>query len=453
MAHIVCITAGLTGIFNTSLGLVHQLQSAGHRVTYACPSDFCDRVTAQGLAYVQLDPTVWQATDWPISRWQKLRTLRSRQQKAIDELGVVRFVEVMRSLNPDLLIIHNEMHPHVMAAVVAQLPVVLLCGFLSLWKRPGLPPLHTSIVPGEGWRGRWLGLQWSWFRYGWTKWKEAQRDRWQQVGLDRLSVLRRYAKEIGYPYYTQFGFRQWLQPQPYQPLPILNLNALELDFPHKPHPLMHYVGPLVHEHRQDAMVEPATHRALQTVFELCKQSGQPLVYCACSTFIKGDKTFLQRMIEAAAQRLDCQLVIGLGGQLTPEQLGPLPSNVRAFSWVPQLTMLKHADVAIINSGINSIKECIHFGVPMLAYSLRWSDQNGNAARVRYHGLGIAGSILHDDGEQMRSHLKTLLTDSAYRQRVEHMRQRCQRYAQEKRAVHIVESLINNKPSPQNQEVA
>ncbi|MEM9164994.1 MAG: hypothetical protein AAGC54_18235, partial [Cyanobacteria bacterium P01_F01_bin.4] len=243
MAHIVCITSGLTSMFNASLALVKQLERAGHRITYASPADLKALVTAQGIAYVQLEPSVIQLDEPPMGWWEKVRRLRSRQQQAVDAMGVQDFVQTMQGLAPDLLLIHNEMHPHIMAAVTAQFPVALLCTFLSVWRRPNLPPIHTHIIPGEGWRGQWYGIQWTWLRYSWRKWKEFQRDRAQRVGLDRISVLRCYARQIGHPFRARFGFNQWLVPYPHEPLPILCLNALEIDFPHDPHPLMHYVGP------------------------------------------------------------------------------------------------------------------------------------------------------------------------------------------------------------------
>ena len=60
MAHIVCITGGLTGILNASLALVQQLRQAGHRVTYASPADLSKPVAAQEIPYVQLERWVMQ---------------------------------------------------------------------------------------------------------------------------------------------------------------------------------------------------------------------------------------------------------------------------------------------------------------------------------------------------------------------------------------------------------
>ena len=441
MAHIVCITGGLTGIFNASLALVEQLQQAGHNITYASPANFRDRVTTQGISYVQLDPWVIQSGDPPLSRWAKLRTIGKRQKRAVEALGVQNFGETMQKLNPDLLLIDMEMHPHIMTAVVNQFPVALLCQFLSIWKRPNLPPIHSNILPGKTWRGKWYGIEWTWLRYGWTKWQEYQRERWRRMGIDRLSVLRCYARQIGYPFQEKFGFTQWLVPYPHNSLPILCFNALELDFPHEPHPLMHYVGAMVCENRQESRIEPHTYLLLEKLFKNRHSSGRSLIYCACSTFVKAEQKFLRQVIDAVASCPQWDLVLGLGGQIKPSSLGLVPPNVYAFSWVPQLQVLKHADCAINNGGINSINECIYFGVPMLVYSLKCFDQDGNAARIEYHHLGITGDRARDDSVQIRHYLQTLLTDRSYQTQVNLMGDCFRRYSQASHAVRVVEALL------------
>ncbi|MEO0869324.1 MAG: nucleotide disphospho-sugar-binding domain-containing protein, partial [Cyanobacteria bacterium J06642_11] len=167
------------------------------------------------------------------------------------------------------------------------------------------------------------------------------------------------------------------------------------------------------------------------------------IYCSCSTFIKGDQHFLQRLITAVSDCSDWELVLGLGGQFNAEEFPALPDNVHAFAWVPQLKVLQQADCAINNGGINSINECLYLGVPMLVYSLNRFDQNGDAVRVAYHGLGIAGDIAHDSSDQIRAHLKSILNDQWFQTQVNSMQACYHRYGQ--RAAQVVESLFN-KPT-------
>ncbi|MGB5913222.1 MAG: nucleotide disphospho-sugar-binding domain-containing protein [Phormidesmis sp.] len=447
MANIVCITGGLTGIFNASLALIEQLIEAGHQVIYASPAkNFSQTLAVQGIPFVQLDEWVIQSGDPPMSRWQKWRQLRSRQNKAVTALGTDRFVDTLTALSPDLVLIDIEMHPHIMAAVKADLPVALLCPFLSIWKCPGLPPISSQIVPNEGWRSSPLGLELSWLRYGLRQWGAFQRERWRRMGLDRISILQQYAKQLGYQFRENFGFTQWLVPYPHGPLPILCLNAQALDFPHQPPASMHYIGPMVAQQRLKEQVSPEIQGPLNHLFQQHRTNGRSLIYCGCSSFKAGSKPFLQQVIAAVANRPEWDLVVGLGGRLDPKQLGPLPNNVYAFSWTPQLQVLAQADCAIINSGPHSIAECIHFGVPMLVYSLAHACQNGSAARVKYHGLGIVGSLQTDQAADIRRHIQALLDQPGYRHRVNDMRDRCQHYANQKVATQLIETLISQKLS-------
>ena len=455
MAHIVCITSGLTSTLNASLALVERLAAEGHRITYASPSDVKATVTAQGVDYIQLAPWVIQSVDEdPMSRWEKLRKLRSRQEKAVEALGVGNFVATMRSLQPDLLLIHIEMHPHIMAAVSAGFRVALLCTFVSIWRRPHLPPIHTEILPGIGWRGQRYGIEWAWWRYSWRKWKEFQRDRWQRVGLDKISVLRRYASQLNYPFRSRFGFTQWIVPYPHRPLPILCCNALELDFPHKAHPLMHYIGPMVQKNRQEISSESSENEKLQQLLAVyssrdenkCEGHQRFLIYCGCSSMLKSDRQRLNRILEAVANRKDWELILGLGRQLMPAQLGALPQNVHAFRWAPQLEILKYADCAIVDAGSSALRECIAAGVPMLVYSRGNNDQNGNKARVVYHQLGIGGDRNKDSASQIRQHIEKLLTNRTYQERVNAMRDRCQRYDRENRTAKVVAQLLSSHSS-------
>lgn len=449
MAHIVFITAGLTGLFNASLALIQQLKQAGHRVTYASSGDLQAPLRALGIPYVPLKPWVKPSETASVgSRWAQWGQVRVRQQQAIAAWNMDHFTQIVRSLNPDLLLLDIEMHPQIMAAVMSPYPVALLCPFISIWNRANLPPIHTSILPGEGWRGQWWGMQWSWLRYGWRKWKEHQRDRWQQTGLDHLSLLRCYARQINYPFRARFGFTQWLVPYPHRALPILCLHAQELDFPHNPHTSMHYLGPMVAESRAEDSADSSTAGGSKSALEafLKNRSGRSLIYCGCSSFSTASPSFLRQMRAIAARCPEWDFVIGLAGSPYSRSPEALPANLCVLQWAPQLQILNQADCAIINGGAHSITECIRFGVPMLVYPLPRDDQNGNAARVIYHRLGIVSHLEQESPTQIQQHLQSLLADPSYRVKVNQMRSQFQRYAREKTPVRVVEALLVNSAS-------
>lgn len=473
MARIAFLTSAYTSILNANVELARLLQAAGHHITYASPYDV-DRVVtanrlafqklshpieARGYAYAGLEQHV-QSSAHPSSNlvrmqrkltgWlAKLPTARQRQQAAIQTLGLPHIRQELAELSADLLLIDIELAESIIAARSLAIPIALTSTWISVWKQPGLPPLHDVTLPGEGWQGDRLGLEWRWWRFRWEQWSQRQYHRLRTAGCDRVSILERYAKDVGVTFWDDIDLYQWLLPCSYRSIPILSLNAYEFDFPHDPPPHAHYLGPSIGLNREDRVMESdrAVRQQLEDIIASHQSNpeSQALLYCVFGTFSGSyDLTFLQQIIRAIADNPQWTLILSLGGRCDPKTLGDLPVNVRVFSRVPQLFVLERADAAIVHAGIATIAECIHFGVPMLVYSVEVTDQNGNAARVAYHGLGIRGDRHRDDAAAIQHHLHELLASAAIRDRIRRMQQHFERYTLERTAVKTVESLLSDR---------
>ena len=85
-------------------------------------------------------------------------------------------------------------------------------------------------------------------------------------------------------------------------------------------------------------------------------------------------------------------------------------NVHIYPSVPQLDLLKYCDLMIHHGGFNTIKECMQFQVPMLIYALKKEgyDWLGNAARVKWRGLGVVDNIYKDNPEKINENIKKAL---------------------------------------------
>ncbi|MEO0804126.1 MAG: nucleotide disphospho-sugar-binding domain-containing protein [Cyanobacteria bacterium J06642_2] len=465
MARIVFITSGYTSILNANFELARRLQAAGHQIEYASSYDVGDVVSAQGLHFIKLpEPIVAQGYTYArlekqnaspsANRWTRLRTkitqwlvkiptVRQRRQEAMKVMGLLDIKEGLASLSADLFLIDIEFPEYVIAATALSIPVALLSTWISLRKRPGLPPLHHSAIPGEG---PPLQLEWLWLRFRLSKWRQRQRQRLRTFGCDRVSVLGHYAREVGVTFWPEIDLYQWLIPFSYRTIPVLSLNAYEFDFPHQPHPTFHYVGPSIALTRQDSITESdrAVRQHLEKLIDQHRNdsAARALIYCAFGTFSGSyNLEFLQNIINAIASEPQWTLILSLGGNLDPQTLGHLPANVRVFPRVPQLFVLENADCAIVHAGINTINECIYFGVPMLVYSVEVTDQNGNAARVAYHSLGIRGDRHRDDAMVIQHHLHELLTSDSIQTNVKQMQTIFHEYAQEDKAVQTIEALM------------
>ena len=450
MAHVVCVTHGRTGLLYSSFELVRRLKEAGHQVTYLTQPGAVAAVEAQGItcqalpAFSEPPPRGQAASD--LSLFERLRTITSRRQHAVDALGSPAFANVLHALSPDVLLIDMELHAHVMTAVPMGIPTALLSAFFSVWKRPGLPPLHKQIMPGQGWRGQPWGVEWAWFRFYVGKFVSRLSNSVHAVGVDDISVYKRLAQQTGFPFREETARYEWLLPFTYRTLPVLCLNAFELDFPHDPHPAVRYVGPMIHRQRQDAHTDPATEASLQSICVARSQpsnstEGRPLVLVACSTFATAHTGFIEGVLRAASLRPDWDVVLSLGDREAAGALSDVPDTVHVYPWIPMLDLLPHTDVVVTNAGINTINECIRFGAPPIVYSLGTNDQNGTAARVAYHAVGVVGELDELSAETMIVQIEHALNDEAIRTNLDRLQRRFKEYECERRAVQVVEELL------------
>jgi len=421
------MTSGLTGILHASFEMVRRLEAAGHQVSYACPHQVGDIVGAQGISYFQLPKVNFEPAPplpEPIAqqgKWKrtlyKLRNSQQRQSAAIQSLNLDPFLTLLEEQAPDLLLIDIELHDHIIIAVAKGWPTVLISQWFASWERPGLPAISSTLIPGQSWRGQSLSIHLSWIKQNIRQIISNKKEKWLSGFSDRRSVLKAWAQEVGFPMkYLKDIY--WPPPLTYHGLPIWHMVPEQLEFPYVHSPRQAYLGPMVAANRKSLQKDQKIEQQLQMIFERKRTENRSLIYCSVSSMDEGDLTFLHKIISALDQQEQYLLVIGLGGKIKTEQLGNIPANVYAFSWVPQLQVLEQADASINHAGIHTINECIHFAVPMLVYSGKRYDQNGCAARIQFHQAGIVGDKDLDDSAAILQKIKLLLQKPIYRKKIQ-----------------------------------
>lgn len=178
----------------------------------------------------------------------------------------------------------------------------------------------------------------------------------------------------------------------------------------------HYLGLGVREDRW----EPVYDAIFDEKFELIKQrqrEGARILYCSFGSFYNGSDNilidFLNRFIRGIVGIENMEAIISVNSRVIDLlKLGtPIANNIHLFDRVPQLSVLKHADLFVTHGGLSSIKEGIYFGVPLLVYPLDLNyDQNGNAFKVEYHGLGMRGIMRSELADDIRAKAQILLDD-------------------------------------------
>ncbi len=448
------ITNGMASTLNSSFELSRRLLAAGHEVVYASPADIVDQVEAQGLRCTRLladQPFQVEAgRAIPISRplaW--LRSLTRRRSIRRRSIANDEIERIVGDLAPDLLLIDIEMHFAVIATAASRIPTLLPIVWFSVFRRAGLPPMHTTLMPDGSRRRLRIALSWWRLRFATVNGELQDRVRravrgeiFRPVTYDTFDVddLRAVAKARGFAIGRETDRSHWLRPYVYSHLPLLCFNAWEMELPQERWPTVHYVGPMVRLDRREVLVDPDSAERWRQFKQRRRLAGseRPLVYCSLGSFWSMDRQFLRRVIDVFERRPEWDLVLALGGKLEIGALEPVPENALVLDYAPQVEVLRGAACAITHGGVTTINECIELGVPMLVYSTQHVDQNGCAARVGFHRLGVVADKDRDDVEAMERKLEQALTDPTIRRNVEAMRASFQRYKQPDAAVDVIE---------------
>jgi zeaxanthin glucosyltransferase len=143
-------------------------------------------------------------------------------------------------------------------------------------------------------------------------------------------------------------------------------------------------------------------------------TGEPLIYASMGTILNGQAEVFQTIAAGVAKHQDVQLVLSIGDQLEPEQIGPVPRNAIIVQRAPQLELLKLASVCITHSGLNTVLESLAQGVPQVAIPVTF-DQPGIAARIAYHETGVVTSLDKLSATHLSTLLGEVLSDPTYRE--------------------------------------
>ncbi|PHI20706.1 hypothetical protein CEQ90_06550 [Lewinellaceae bacterium SD302] len=445
MATILICTTGLFGILNASLEVARRLEADGHDVQMAAPRDRKAIVEKAGYQFHCLPeinttptpPVKVKGGKW--TQWQeRIVKAGQRRQFALESTRPTAFIDLMDQLRPDLCLIDVELHEYTFAAHGRHQPYLLLSQWYSLWDRPGLPYQLDAAMPGDGFGGSIFGMRLNWLKVKAKRKLIFTRQRLLSLRTDRRSTLLALADEYGFPR-SWIAKNFWPGPFTYTGPRVLAMAPLELEFPHEPPPWLTYVGPMVRTDRPEQAASSLNKYTYANILEVKNRNAAKLIICTVSTLSAGAEHFLIKLCRAVADRPDWMLVVATGGKVAIDQL-PVAKNVFPFDFLPQLKYLQVADLSINHGGIHTIHECIEFGVPMLVYSGKRSDQPGCAARVHYHGLGMMADKDVDTSAEIAQKIEMLLTEDAFQQKVIDTKRKTDLYRKNK----VLENIISKK---------
>ena len=138
----------------------------------------------------------------------------------------------------------------------------------------------------------------------------------------------------------------------------------------------------------------------------------PLVYVTFgSVAAQRDDVFpaLYRATIDAVAPLPVRVLVTIGRDRDPRDLGAVPANVHVERWVPQASVMPHARAMVSHGGSGTLRAGLAAGIPQVVLPL-FADQPDNAERVAALGAGIA---LEPHAGGVAEAVRAVLADARY----------------------------------------
>ncbi|GAA2445621.1 macrolide-inactivating glycosyltransferase [Streptomyces lavendulocolor] len=370
-AHIAMFSIAAHGHVNPSIDVIRELVARGHRVSYAIPASFADKVAATGaepVIYTSTLPTDEDPDAWGTELIDNIEPFLNDAVQALPQLEAA-----FAGDEPDLVLHDITAYPAPVLAHRWGVPAV------SLW---------PNLVPWEGYE--------------------------EEVAEPMFADLK--ASERGKAYYARFA--AWLAANGVDTHPdrlvarprkavvliprVLQPNADRVD-----ESVFAFVGACQGE------------RAEQGKWQRPAGAEKVLLVSLGSAFTKQPE-FYRRCVEAFGGLPGWHVVLQIGAFVDPAELGELPANIEVHDWVPQLSVLREADAFITHAGAGGSQEGLATGTPMVAVP-QAADQFGNADMLA--SLGVARHLPMADATAgaLRSAVLELVADPEVARRAEEIR--------------------------------
>jgi UDP:flavonoid glycosyltransferase YjiC (YdhE family) len=136
----------------------------------------------------------------------------------------------------------------------------------------------------------------------------------------------------------------------------------------------------------------------------------PLVYLTLGSVVPQMPFFpgIYRAALDALAPLPVRVLVTIGRNRDPAELGRVPGNVHVERWVPQAAVMPHAAAMVCHGGFGTVRAGLTAGMPMAVLPL-FADQPYNARRVAELDAGIQV----DGAEGVADAVRALLDDPRY----------------------------------------
>ncbi|WSR86557.1 macrolide-inactivating glycosyltransferase [Streptomyces erythrochromogenes] len=394
-AHIAMFSIAAHGHVNPSIEVIRELVTRGHRVSYAIPAAFAEKVAETGatpVIYTSTLPTDDDPEAWGTELIDNLEPFLNDAIQVLPQLAAA-----FDGDEPDLVIHDITSYP---APVLAH-----------RWGVPAVS-LSPNLVAWEGYE--------------------------EEVAEPMFAGLK--ASERGQAYYARFadwltengldGQIERLQSRPRRSL-VLIPRALQ---PHADR-----VDASVHTFVGACQGDRSATQGTWTRPEAAH--GKKVVLVSLGSAFTKQPAFYRACIDAFADLPDWYVVLQIGKFTDEAELGEVPANVEVHRWVPQLDILRQADAFITHAGAGGSQEGLATATPMVAVP-QAVDQFGNADMLA--SLGVARHVPMSDADAatLREAVLALVADPAVATRAEEIRAAMAAEGGTHRAADLIEAELS-----------
>nr|WP_184761772.1 glycosyltransferase [Streptomyces albaduncus] len=391
-AHIAMFSIAAHGHVNPSLEVIRELVARGHRVTYAIPPVFAEKVAGTGA-----EPRPWNSTlpgpDADPEAWGS--TLLDNVEPFLDDAiqALPQLIEAYDGDEPDL-VLHD----------IASYPARVLA---HRWGVPAVS-LSPNLVAWDGYEA------------------EVAEPMWEEPKKT----------ERGKAYYARF--HAWLEEN--------GITQHPDDFGGRPARSIVLIPKALQPHadRVDERVHSFVgacqgDRAAEGDWQRPAGADRVVLVSLGSAFTK-QPAFYRECVEAFGDLPGWHLVLQVGRHVDPAELGDVPENVEVRSWVPQLAILRQADLFVTHAGAGGSQEGLATATPMIAVP-QAVDQFGNADMLQ--ALGVARQLPTEEAtaETLRATALALVDDPEVARRLKDIQADMAREGGTRRAADLIEAEL------------
>ena len=381
----------LTGHLNPMTALARKLQSRGQEPVFIGVPDIEPVVRAADLDFVPFCENEYPPASIAKS-WGPVASLQG--------LDVMRYT-------------YRELTPGLIKAALEHLPgKIVETGVNALildtaYRLVEMVPIHLHLPYVQVWNILHFDFSGSTplALYSWPHETTPEALARNVEGLQLVREYREVVRPIAQSYAERSGLEiDWSNPAAtVSKLAVITQTPKEFDFPipHLP-PQFHYAGPF----HDDEGREPVP-------FPWAKLTGKPLIYASMGTLVNGLHNVYGAILEAVSQFQEMQVVLSVGKNFNPGDLGSIPSNTVVVPMAPQIELLKRAALCITHAGLNTALEALAEGVPIVAVPIGY-DQPGVAARIAYHGVGEFVEVSNLTARHLSELIGKVTTNPSYR---------------------------------------